>query len=70
MLTHDDHYRQIDGLAMGSPPAPPLANIWLSKNWPIIRDYGKHFFQRYMDDILRSINANSIQGIVSQFILA
>lgn len=26
MLTHDGFYRQIDGLAMGSPPAPLLAN--------------------------------------------
>ena len=24
MLTHDGHYCQIDGLAMGSQPAPPL----------------------------------------------
>ena len=31
MLTHDGYYRQIDGLAMGAKPAPPLANIWLSK---------------------------------------
>ena len=31
MLTHDGYYRQLDGLAMGAKPAPPLANIWLSK---------------------------------------
>ena len=31
MKTHDGFYRQIDGLAMGSPPAPLLANGWLSK---------------------------------------
>ena len=30
MLTHDGFYRQKDGLAMGSPPAPILANGWLS----------------------------------------
>ena len=30
MLTHDGYYRQKDGLAMGSPPAPPLANGWMN----------------------------------------
>ena len=27
MSTHHGHYKQVDGLAMGSPPAPYLANI-------------------------------------------
>ena len=31
MQTHDGFYKQIDGLAMGSPPAPHLANGWMSK---------------------------------------
>ena len=31
MLTHDGFYKQVDGLAMGSPPAPHLANGWLSQ---------------------------------------
>ena len=31
MLTSDGYYRQVDGLAMGSPPAPQLANEWMSK---------------------------------------
>ena len=31
LSTHDGTYQQIDGLAMGSPLAPPLSNIWLSK---------------------------------------
>ena len=26
MSTHDGYYQQVDGLAMGSPPAPHLAN--------------------------------------------
>ena len=54
MLTHDGPYRQIDGLAMGSQPAPPLSNIWFSKYEPNIRDDAKPF-ERYMDDILRTI---------------
>ena len=28
MLTHDGYYKQLEGLAMGSPPAPLLANGW------------------------------------------
>ena len=31
MLTHDGYYKQTDGLAMGSPLAPFLANAWMSK---------------------------------------
>ena len=37
MSTHHGHYKQVDGLAMGSPPAPYLANIWLSKFDPVIQ---------------------------------
>ena len=60
MKTHDGFYRQIDGLAMGSPPAPLLANAWLSKYDPLIRDNAK-LFARYMDDILRSIKRAEVQ---------
>ena len=31
LSTQDGNFCQIDGLAMGSPPAPSLSNIWLSK---------------------------------------
>jgi len=31
MLTNDGYYSQVDGLAMGSPPALQLANGWMSK---------------------------------------
>ena len=41
MSTHDGYYRQIDGLAMGSPPAPYLANIWLSQYYSTIIDNAK-----------------------------
>ena len=60
MQTHDGLYRQTDGLAMGSPPAPLLANGWLSQFDPIIMDDAK-LRERYMDDILRSIRASHIQ---------
>ena len=59
MSTHSGTYRQIDGLAMGSPPAPPLSNIWLSQFEPQIRDDAK-LFDRYMDDIVRTIHRRLI----------
>ena len=31
MSTHDGYYKQVDGLAMGSPPAPHLNNGWMSQ---------------------------------------
>ena len=60
MKTHDGFYRQIDGLAMGSPPAPLLANGWLSTYDPRIRGMAQ-LFARYMDDILRSIKRAEVQ---------
>ena len=54
MLTSDGYYVQKDGLAMGSPPAPLLANIWLSNREKHLKDDAK-LFERYMDDIIRSI---------------
>ena len=54
MSTHDGFYKQIDGLAMGSPPAPHLANGWLSQFDPIIKDNAT-IYERYMDDIFSSI---------------
>ena len=65
MSTADGYYRQIDGLAMGSQPAPLLANIWLSKYEPTIGDDAK-VFQRYMDDILRSIKRQNIKAKLAE----
>ena len=61
MSTHSGYYRQIDGLAMGSQPAPPLANIWLSKFEQLIKDDAK-LYERYMDDILRTIKRSLIEA--------
>ena len=60
MSTHDGYYRQVDGLAMGAPPAPHFANGWLSQFDPIIKGNAK-IFSRYMDDILRNIKRGSLQ---------
>ena len=54
MMTHDGFYIQKDGLAMGSPPAPHLANGWLSQFEPNIRGEAQ-LYERYMDDIIREI---------------
>ena len=61
MLTHDGYYRQRDGLARGSPPAPPVANGWLFCYDPRIRDDAK-LLSRYMDDIIRSIAKSKIEA--------
>ena len=61
MSTHDGFYSQIDGLAMGSAPAPFLANGWLSQYDPIIRGEAKLFF-RYIDDMIWYINTESIDS--------
>ena len=60
MLTHDGYYRQRDGLAMGSPPAPLLANGWMHKHDHKISDDAK-LFSRYVDDVLRSIHKDRIE---------
>ena len=57
----DKTYKQIDGLAMGSPPAPLLSNIWLSKCEPNIRDDAK-LFERYMNDTVRTIKVDLIEN--------
>jgi len=51
MLTHDGLYHQIDSLVMGSPPAPMLANGWMSTFNLVIKDDAV-LYSRHMDDIL------------------
>ena len=60
MSTHNGYYRQTDGLAMGSPPAPHLANGWMSTHDDKIAQGSKMYF-RYMDDIIRDIKKAKIQ---------
>ena len=64
MLTNDGYFRQTDGLAMGSPPAPLLANGWLSKYDKDIQDDALLYF-RYMDDIVRDIHTDRIESKLS-----
>ena len=60
LSTHDGFYKQVDGLAMGSPPAPHLANGWLSQFDNLIKDDAK-IYDRYMDDILREIKRSRVE---------
>ena len=64
MATHDGIYYQKDGLAMGSPPAPMLANGWLSQFDKEILGNSKIFF-RYMDDILKDIKVSECEHTLS-----
>ena len=66
MSTHDGYYYQTDGLAMGSHPAPHLANGWLSQFDDKVKDDAQIFF-RYMDDILRDIKKDSIENKMLEF---
>ena len=65
MATHDGYYVQKDGLAMGSPPAPQLANIWLANKEAQIKDDAK-LFERYMDDIIRTIKVEDIDDKLNE----
>ena len=59
ILTSDGYYRQTDGLAMGSPPAPLLANGWLNRYEKELKKEAV-IYHRYMDDILRDIETDKI----------
>ncbi|XP_068713221.1 uncharacterized protein [Montipora foliosa] len=60
LSTHDSFYKPVDGLAMGSPPAPHLANGWLSQFENLIKDDAK-IYDRYIDDILREIKRSRVE---------
>ena len=65
MSTHRGYYKQVDGLAMGSPPAPHFANGWLSQYDESIKGDSK-LFARYMDDILQEIKRTEINNKLAQ----
>ena len=49
MSTNDGLFKQIDGLAMGSPPAPMLANAWISTFDTTVSNDAS-LYTRYMDN--------------------
>ena len=64
-------YNQIDGVAMGSPLAPVLANIFMGfyeSKW--LNEYNLNkpkFYLRYVDDILVLLTMNKIHSIFEIF---
>ena len=60
MSTHDGFYRQVDGLAMGSPPAQHLANGWMSQFDGTIKGTST-LYTRYMDDILTDQKPDEVE---------
>ena len=60
LSTHDGFYKQVDGLAMGSPPPSHLANGWLSQFENLIKDDAK-IYERYKNDILREIKRSRVE---------
>ena len=56
ILFDNKYYSQIDGIAMGSPSGPTLANIFLcyhESNWlkDCPKDFKLVYYERYVDDI-------------------
>ena len=56
MQSNPQHYKQVDGVAMGSPLEPTLANLFLVyyeskwfENCP--QQFKTQFYHRYVDDI-------------------
>ena len=60
MATHNGFYIQVEGLAMGSPPAPHLANGWMSQFDPIIKG-DSSVYERYMDDIITEKESEEVE---------
>ena len=65
ILSAHNGYYQVDDLAMGSPPAPHIANGWLSQFDNAIQGNAK-MFSRYMDDIIREIKKDDIDDKLVQ----
>ena len=57
--TRDWFYRQVNGLAISSPPAPHLASCWMSTFDKTIQG-NSNMYIRYMDDVLCSIHRDYI----------
>ena len=62
---HDGFYKQIDGLAMGSAPAPHLANGWLSSYDKTIKG-NSSLYTRYMDDIVCISKINEVDSKLAE----
>ena len=61
MLTNEGYYQQIEGLAMGSPPVPLLANGRMHKFDDVVKGHAS-LFARYMDDYERDIKLEALDN--------
>ena len=66
MSTGNGLYRQIEGMAMGSPASPLLANIWMSKFDKYFTDKKPKMYRRYVDDILTIIDKNNVDETLEE----
>ena len=62
MSTTNGIYRQKEGLAMGSPASPVLANLWLSQFEKYFQNGNTKLFKRYVDDILVVMDKGEIDN--------
>ena len=63
----DKFYRMTDGLAMGSPVSPIVANIFmgdLERNALITMKDRPRLWLRYVDDVLSIVKRNSLEGML------
>ena len=63
----DKFYRMTDGLAMGSPVSPILANIFmddLERNALVTMKDRPRLWLRYVDDVLSIVKRNSLEGML------
>ena len=65
ILTHNGYYRQKDGVAMGSPLGPFLANIFMSEFDSVIAENADgSIYERYVDDILLSLTPEKLDDVI------
>ena len=64
MLTLDGYYIQKNGLAMGSPLSPLLANAWLTKFDKRFEAMNTKFFFRYVYDICMTLDTDIIPQVL------
>ena len=57
---------QREGLAMGSPPAPHLANGWLSTFDATIKG-DACLYERYMDDVICVVNKSEVNDRMIEY---
>ena len=66
ILTHKGYYRQVDGVAMGSPLGPYLANVFMSQfDDTIAETAGGTIYERYVDDILLTIAPSKLDALIA-----